>query len=208
MSDTSPRSRQRTARTTNQRGREVAQQRSRSWLWIAAVALVLAIPIGMLGYAYTQSGAAVGDIEGVETFSDVPAGHQDGELSYPQTPPAGGIHNGVWQNCGIYNSPVANENAVHSQEHGAVWITYRPDLPTDQIEQLKTLVRGRSHLLLSPYPDLPSPIAVSAWGVQLMVDQASDPRLAQFISKYAQGPQTPERGATCSGGQATAAGQP
>ncbi|MCQ3978835.1 MAG: DUF3105 domain-containing protein, partial [Anaerolineae bacterium] len=43
-------------------------------------------------------------VEGVVTFN-VPQGHQDGSLTYPQTPPAGGIHNPSWQNCGIYDQP-------------------------------------------------------------------------------------------------------
>jgi hypothetical protein len=36
---------------------------------------------------------------------------------------------------------------------------------------------------------------------------ANDPRIAQFIQKYAQGPQTPEPGAPCSGGTGTPAQQ-
>jgi hypothetical protein len=127
-----------------------------------------------------------------------------GPVSYPQTPPAGGQHNPIWQNCGIYDQPVANEQAVHSLEHGAVWITYQPDLGEGDVNQLRELVRGRSHALLSPYPDLPTPVVASAWGVQLKLDGASDPRLPFFIEKYHNGPQTPEPGAPCSGG----AGEP
>src|SRR5262245_10038941 len=55
--------------------------------------------------------------------------HSSGPLSYIESPPIGGAHNVVWQNCGIYEMPIHNEHAVHSMEHGAVWITYRPGLP-------------------------------------------------------------------------------
>ena len=37
---------------------------------------------------------------------------------------------------------IANENTVHSLEHRAVWITYRPGLPADQLDALTTLVNG------------------------------------------------------------------
>jgi hypothetical protein len=79
-------------------------------------------------------------------------------------------------------------------------VAYRPDLPADQVEQLRSLVRGRTYTLLSPYPDLDTPIAVSAWGAQVKVDSASDARIGNFITKYRQGPQTPEPGAVCVGG--------
>jgi hypothetical protein len=144
-----------------------------------------------------------GNIPGVVTFQNLTRNHVSGKVAYPQVPPVGGDHNPVWLNCGIYSQSVINENAVHSMEHGAVWITYQPSLAQQDIDQLKSLVRGHSYVLLSPYPGLPSPVVISAWGLQLQVKSASDSRLAQFISRYEQGPQTPEHGAACSGGIGT-----
>jgi hypothetical protein len=46
-------------------------------------------------------------------------------------------------------------------------------------------------------------VAASAWGFLLHADGAADPRVAQFVNKYANGPQTPEKGALCRGGQGT-----
>jgi hypothetical protein len=37
----------------------------------------------------------------------------------------------------------------------------------------------------------------------LKLDTASDPRLPEFVRRYANGPQTPERMAPCSGGMGT-----
>jgi hypothetical protein len=85
-------------------------------------------------------------------------------------------------------------------EHGAVWLTYRPDLPAAEVEQLRGLVRGRSYTLLSPYPGQDTPVAISAWGYQLKVPSAGDARLSQFIARFRQGPQAPEPGAVCVGG--------
>ena len=188
--------------STRRRGRSVRTRTNRGWIWgVVAVGVLLFVARGIL-----LSRNASGDIAGVETFDNLPRDHKDGPLTYPQMPPVGGAHNPVWQNCGIYNQPIRSENAVHALEHGAAWITYKPDLPVADIEQLRTQVRGRPYTLLSPYPDLPAPVVASAWGVQLKADSAADPQLAQFIAKYAQGPQTPEPGAPCSGGLSTPGG--
>jgi hypothetical protein len=136
---------------------------------------------------------------GVTSYSNLSRNHTEAPVDYPQSPPVWGDHNPVWQNCGFYSKPIRNENAVHSLEHGAVWITYRPDLPQGQVETIKNLAE-KSYVLASPYPGLPSPVVVSAWGKQLKVDSANDPRLEQFVSAYRQGPQTPEPGAPCTGG--------
>ncbi|WP_247827474.1 DUF3105 domain-containing protein [Arthrobacter antioxidans] len=139
-------------------------------------------------------------IEGVQEYPDVTFEHVDGPVEYEQAPPVGGDHDPIWTNCGVYTEPLPNENSVHSLEHGAVWIAYNPDIGQAAIDTLTELVGTRSYVLLSPYPGLESPVAASAWGIQLEVDSADDPRLATFLTKYIQGEQTREPGAACSGG--------
>jgi len=147
--------------------------------------------------------SASGAPDDVKTYDVGAAGkHTEGDVDYEQSPPVGGPHNPVWQNCGFYDKPVRDENAVHSLEHGAVWITYSPDLPQDQVNELRTTAQSQSYILVSPYPDLPSntPVVASAWGKQVLLDGADDPDLESFIKAYRQGPQTPEPGAVCTGG--------
>jgi predicted small secreted protein len=136
---------------------------------------------------------------GVTSYSNLSRDHTKEPVDYPQSPPVGGPHNPIWQNCGFYSKPVRDENAVHSMEHGAVWITYAPDLPKDQVEKIKSLTQ-KSYVLASPYPGLPAPLVASAWGKQLRLNSTNDPRLEQFVRAYRQGPQTPEPGAPCRGG--------
>ena len=137
-------------------------------------------------------------IRGVKSYSNLSRKHTRKPVNYAQTPPVGGPHNPLPQTCGFYSKPVQNEHAVHSMEHGAVWITFRPDLPKDQVEKIKGLAQ-KSYVLASPYPGLPSPVVASAWGKQLKLNSASDPRLERFVNAYRQGPQTPEPGAPCRG---------
>jgi hypothetical protein len=137
----------------------------------------------------------------VQTYDVGPAGdHTQGDVDYAQTPPAGGAHNDVWQNCGFYDEPITDEVAVHSLEHGAVWITYTPDVPQDEIERLRDLSEGNDFVLVSPYPDQGSPVVATAWGKQLSLESAEDSNLERFINAYSQGPQTPEPGALCTSG--------
>jgi hypothetical protein len=165
-----------------------------------AAALVVA---GGLWAVLTKHSADT--ISGVQTFKGLSREHVQGSVDYPQTPPVGGNHNQVPLNCGVYTAPVPPENAVHSLEHGAVWVTYRPDLAAAEVALLTADASGKPYVILSQYPNLPAPVVASAWGLQLKVSRASDPRIAKFISKYAQGPQAPEPGAPCSGGTGTPA---
>ena len=139
-------------------------------------------------------------IEGVESAKITDQNHTAEDVDYPENPPAGGPHNAAWQNCGFYSDSVRDEHAVHSLEHGAVWITYSPDLPDDQVQTLRSLTSAGKYLVVSARDDLPSPVVASAWGFQLQLDSADDPRLQQFLGKYVQGPQTLEPGAPCTGG--------
>lgn len=102
----------------------------------------------------------------------------------------------------FYEEPVRNETAVHTLEHGAVWITYQPDLPQEQKDALRELVEAQTCVLASPYEVLDAPVVASAWGKQLRLESADDSDLQSFIQSYRQGPQTPEPGAACTGGTA------
>ena len=140
-------------------------------------------------------------IPGVETFEVESATHTTDPVEYPQDPPAGGPHDPSWQKCAVYDAPVRNENAVHSMEHGAVWITYQPDLPESERTVLAELAEGQRYILISPYPELKDPVVASAWGAQLRLDDVNDPRLQAFIARYAG--QGPEPGANCDSGVET-----
>lgn len=141
------------------------------------------------------------DVEGARFIDAPPSGEHTTDLEFPVggLPPMGGPHYSNWQNCGIYETVIDPGYAIHSLEHGAVWITYHPDLPQDQITALQDRVRGQSHLLLSPYPEQSSPITLTVWDIQLTVETADDERIDQFIRRY-RNARGPEQGASCSGG--------
>lgn len=141
-----------------------------------------------------------GEPEGTQTFTGLEQTHVDTPVNYPQNPPVGGPHNPVWQTCAFYDAPVFDETGTHSMEHGAVWITYSPDLPADQVALLRAAQTAAAEVLVSPREGLPSPVVASAWGKQLQLQSAGDPRLLQFVVYFSNGPQTPEIDTPCDGG--------
>ena len=170
---------------------------------VAAVGVVALLVTVVISNATPKRDPADIDVAGVQTWADIEVGHVttpvDYEEQYGANPPAGGMHNPVWLNCGVYTEPQQNENAVHSQEHGAVWVTYNPDeLSEADVEELRSQLPD-TYVILSPYTDLDAPVVASAWGAQVKLDGVDDPRLGDFVEKYWQSVDAPERGAPCNG---------
>ncbi|MBG6055469.1 hypothetical protein IWX81_001892 [Salinibacterium sp. CAN_S4] len=145
------------------------------------------------------------DIAGLTEFPGLTSVHVgpepvDYEAAYDMNPPAGGDHYATWLNCGVYEQPQPNENAVHALEHGAVWVTYDPEALDDaEIASLRDAVPS-TYSVLSPFPGLPAPVVISAWGAQVQLEGVDDPRMQSFISKYWKSASAPEPGAPCTGG--------
>ena len=170
---------------------------------VVLIAVTVVVLVGAQQDKAAIKRAAGQPIPGVRTYSNLTRNHTTTPGPYAQNPPVGGDHSPVFLNCGVYMQPVDDGRAVHSLEHGAVWVTYSPTLPDAQVLQLTNQAKNQSYEILSPRATLPSPIVASAWGVQLQLSDATDKRLTEFLVKYEQGPQTPEPGAACSGAPAS-----
>ena len=158
--------------------------------------------IGNNPTSYLNESKCAAAIKGVTFTKEANRNHVQGHITYDTSPPVGGNHSQYWADCTgtVYPNAIANENAVHMLEHGAVWVTYNPDtLSTSGLDRLKKYVSGNDRMALSPYPNLKTPISLQSWGYQLFLNSPTDPRIARFISalRYNQ-KTTPEYGATCS----------
>jgi Protein of unknown function (DUF3105) len=152
----------------------------------------------------TSGGEPIGPadegIEGVEAFRVDSHAHTEENLTYEPAPPTGGDHYPVPATCGFYESdPPPDELLVHDLEHGAVWIAYDPALDAAQKSALSTLVAQQAKVTATPYPDLDSPLVVTAWARQLRLDSVDDPRVLQFIEIYRNSSNAPEPNAACQG---------
>lgn len=204
-------------------GKGLPAKRQIPWMTIGAAAVIIAL-VGLLAWNLFPKYQEKRDAERFSpTTSDVdPSTQIDGvvrlefpgslhvqpgqRVAYKQAPPIGGPHDQDWAACNgvVYKVAIRNENAVHSLEHGAVWITYNPDqISGDALAELESKVDGKPFTFMSPYPGLDSPISVQAWGHQLALDDANDRRINQFIAALRQNPYEdgkflyPEKRATC-----------
>ncbi|MGW7541209.1 DUF3105 domain-containing protein [Streptomyces sp. NPDC054770] len=210
----------RKARIEEMRRAEQARERRNRILVIgASVVVVAGLVAGAVVLVNSQSGKSdsasdakggsgdsghfVTGSDGVRTWTGkLSRTHVTGTIKYPMHPPVGGNHNPVWLNCNgnVYTKAVKDENAVHALEHGAVWVTYTDKAKKSDVDTLAAKVKQTPYSLMSPYPDQTSPIELSAWGHQLSVTSANDPKVGKFFETYVQGKQTPEPGASCTGG--------
>ncbi|WP_051392805.1 DUF3105 domain-containing protein [Glycomyces arizonensis] len=169
-------------------------------------------------YQAVQDAIADGEVtaEDLEYPQVVQQEHVDGEAGwdgnppvYELAPPVAGNHLSVWQTCNgsVYDGPITDGNAVHSMEHGAVWLTYDPELVDEaQIAALAAKIEGRDYSLMSPYPGQGVAVSLQSWGNQYQTDDPADPNIDAYLDTYILNEAfNPEAMATCSGGNSALA---
>jgi hypothetical protein len=205
------------ARPTGAKGRtrpptQVVTQQRKPWGLIAAAVVVVVFGAAVITYALIQVNrshendvTSLSQIKGVKAY-EYAAGQQHVQtpVTYTESPPVGGPHDPYWADCTgtVYTVDIRHENAVHSLEHGAVWITYNPDkVSQSDIDKLATLVDGVSGRLLSPYAGQDSAISLQSWNHQLKVNSVDDKRIKQFADLMTFNSEVdghyPEIGASC-----------
>lgn len=199
--------------------REAARRRNRLLGIIGGVLALVVVAGGVTAAVYfgTQEGAGTAFdpipvqtvdpslLEGsfeerLQLFPGLAATHTTDPVTYAQIPPVGDPHDPVWLNCGIYSKQQQNVNAVHSLEHGAIWITYDPDFIDPSTVEALVALAPSTYTVISPYQGLGEAMAVSAWGAQLRFTDVNDPAVTQFIDQFWRSAEGPEPSATCAGG--------
>lgn len=137
--------------------------------------------------------------DGIQVYPATTNRTLDRAINYDRHPPTNGDHDPLWQNCGYYPKPIKDRHAVHSLDHGVVWITYQPDLPAAQVDELRSY-GGERYVIVSPYPGQDAPVIATSWRVQLKLDGAEDTRLRQFVDQFRISEISPLSGNKCVGG--------
>jgi hypothetical protein len=203
-------------------GKSIVNQKQTPWGVIISIAAVVLFAGAVVGVVIATkksndsgTGASCGGANAPYCQPELPAAkqirgvtykvvknheHVTSTVHYSTTPPTGGNHSQYWADCDgtVYPNAIANENAVHDLEHGAVWVTYREGLPSSEVDTLASDVTGQQKVLMSPYPDLKSKVSLQAWGYQLFVNNVNDPRITQFIGALAGNSKITPENASCS----------
>ena len=143
------------------------------WGVAAAMSLSLALGVTACGDDDSDGSGGTGDgstSSGVDLLAGVtviPTGdYEHVEIGEPVeylatqygSPPVWGTHWFApgWADCGFYTSPVPVEAAVHSLEHGIVWLAYQPTLPAGEIAALEAIA-AEEKVVVSPVDGLRAP---------------------------------------------------
>jgi hypothetical protein len=151
---------------------------------VAALAVVVVAAIVFrepLGFGSASDDLPVGEVVVLPETVHVP----DGTLGpNPPLTPAGGPHYPLPLRQGIYDQPVPDGNAIHSLEHGMVWVSYQPDLVSAEV--LLTLEEIATDfdldVLLSPRLENSSPVIVVSWGRRLVLDDLDEEAVRAFVT--------------------------
>lgn len=155
------------------------------WLIILAALILIGWPI----YSYFKTAAdragrpVPGEYFQAQTRDHIPAGSE--HPSYNSNPPTGGWHYSVTAQTGIYDIEIPDENIIHNLEHSHIWISYKPDLSSDQVEMLADIAKDYgSRIVMAPRSANDSPIALAAWEHLLKMDTVNEELIRHFIEAY------------------------
>ena len=111
---------------------------------------------------------------------------QMGQSRYNTSPPTSGPHLGSLARWGAHDEPIPDELQVHNLEDGGVIVQYNcPDGCPDLVIQLQGIVEDyHKGVILAPYPDMESRIALTAWQRIDQLDQFDEERISRFVRAY------------------------
>lgn len=153
---------------------------------VGAIILLVAIVALTVGLRVIRRASAPkpGEAFSIQGRQHIPVGQA--HPTYNSVPPTSGWHYAdqvaPW---GIATAPIANEVQVHNLEHGGIVIQYKDANDIALLSQLTAIVKSyETKIVLAPYPDMPSRVALTAWGRRQTFDQYDEAGMRAFIAAY------------------------
>ena len=94
---------------------------------------------------------------------------------------------------GVYDDPLPDGVLLHNLEHGGVGIHYDcPEGCDELIDQLEGIANRMGKVIMSPYPGMPTKIALTAWTFLDVFDEFDKDRVEDFAKAHEGSPNAPE----------------
>lgn len=175
--------------------RRKAEARARVIRTIGIVAL-----IGLAFWFFFLRTTKPTEIEGHPISSFAGEGlndHVDGTVNYEMSPPVEGAHADNPSGCGVFSSPVINENFVHSLEHGAVGLLYDPTRAApEDIKELEAIAAAADRNVLSaPYEGMETVFSITSWSRRMDLNDLDLSAVNEYVDTFAG--KGPEPGKEC-----------
>jgi hypothetical protein len=168
-------------------------------IWGAVVVVILGGAVLLAVDLTAPDAPPPPELKAVETFDDLGTQHLalgEATPNYNSNPPTSGPHADTPAACGVYRQPVPDVNSLHSMEHGAIVVHYDPELSQEQVIDLEEIGRDvGGEIIVTPRPDNPSAVVLTAWTKLLALDEVDGDVIAAFESEF--GNRSPEAGAQC-----------
>jgi hypothetical protein len=182
-----------------QRQREIRQRRIRMGILIAIPVVILAVA-GVVAFRANQAAALPG--RNVATQGNAHIGKGQEHASYNSRPATSGPHWNIPEEApvawGIYKEPIPDEAMIHNLEHGGIAIQYNCRDCPDLVERLEDFYRRyttnpanrlplypqSTKIVVAPYDDMSTRIALTAWHRIDTFDAYDEERITRFVDAW------------------------
>ena len=112
---------------------------------------------------------------------------------YSSKPATSGWHYGVTAPWGIHGDAITDEVLVHNLEHAGVGVHYDcPEGCEELAADLARIAGPYQKVIVAPYPDMGTTIALTAWGRIDKLDVLDEERIVAFIEAHMNSRDAPE----------------
>ena len=170
-------------RRQKKQARQAKRRRRKRFVQISATTAIVAVAVfvGLLlsGMFREKPGVYVPSL-GNRHLSSIDEPH----IAYNSVPPTSGPHMPSIAPWGVHSEPIPDELQVHNLEDGGVMVQYQ-GIDEETLSSLAEVVRKHGgSVILAPYPDMQSPIALTAWTRIETLDAFDRSAVERFIKAY------------------------
>ena len=170
---------------------------------IIALMVTIGASLVITGVACSGSEAEIGQGASVRRMAELPRNHigsGEGHIAYNSVPATSGPHFGQplepasW---GVHEIVLPDEVLLHNLEHGGISVTYNcpngcGELAAQLSELANNAVNDSEKVILSPYPDMETRIALTAWTFIDQFEEFDEGRIQDFVNTHESSSDAPE----------------